>query len=193
MKRTKKTASVRKAGKGRRPRRGRVQARTATTAAKPRRVATRARAGGTPRTGSPYSDAVRGLQEAAASLADRDIIEILSDLSWPSRAKWLSSYFEDQLPEEIAAGGDGIEDSLAEIGRQVAALLTALDAEEPTDFLSAVTLCFSADPLHAAAGSSWLRANLGVGAIDLDALDGLPGYQAIAESLERVRGEPSAD
>ena len=139
-----------------------------------------------PEVGSSYSEAIRGIQDAAASLADADLIDIISELSWQSRAKWLSSYFADQLPEEIVTDGDGLAEAVDEIGAQLAALLNAMDAAQPTDFLHAVTCCFSAEPAHIDAGSSWLESHTGNCMIDLAALEGLPGYRAVAESLERV-------
>lgn len=137
-----------------------------------------------------YKAALQGIQDAVASLADQDLIDILSDLSWSSRAKWLSSYFADQAPDEAVADGDGAADAIDDIGAQIAALLTALDAGQPTNFLHAVTCCFSADPEHVAAGETWLRDHLGTTEIDVDALEGLPGYQAVAEIMARI-GEGS--
>lgn len=136
-----------------------------------------------------YKAALQGIQEAVASLADDDLIDILSDLSWASRAKWLSSYFADQLPDAAVADGDGAADAIDDVGAQVAALLTALEAEKPTNFLHAVTCCFSSDPQHLEAGEAWLQDHLGTQAIDPDALEGLPGYQAVAEIMERVSSE----
>lgn len=140
-----------------------------------------------------YTAAVQAMQEAAASLAAEDLMDILTDLSWSSRAKWLSSYFADQLPEEVAADDGDAAHAIGDIGGQVAALLEAIDAARPDSFLNAVTCCFSADPAHVEAGLSWLQDNLGTETIDVDALEGLPGYQAVAEAMERVRDEASAD
>ncbi len=136
-----------------------------------------------------YSQAVRGVQQAAASLDDRDVIEILAELPWQQRAKWLSSYFTSQIPEtdERDQEEEEIAQSVDSLGAQVAALLDAMDAEDPQDFLHAVTCCFSADPSHVEAGASWLEENLGSRAIDLDALEDLPGYRAVAEIIDQVR------
>lgn len=138
----------------------------------------------------PRDDAaIQGLQDAVASLSDSDLIEILSDLSWPNRAKWLSSYFTGQLPGEFLTDDDDAADAFEDISAQVAVLLGAMAGERPTDYLSAVTHCFSADPSHIEAGLAWLDHHLGTRAIDLDALEGLPGYQAVAEIMERARGQ----
>ena len=162
-------------------------ARAKATVTKAHRPARSRRPAPAPR--SHYTAAIQGLQDAAASLSDDEIIAILSDLSWPNRAKWLSSYFTDQLPEEVVSDEDDVAGAIVDIGAQVAALLTAMDVERPSDFVSAVTYCLSADPAHVNAGQTWLQDNLGSQTIDLDALEGLPGYQAVAEIVERVRDE----
>jgi len=168
------------------PRRSAVHGKAAKPVARRHGVRSETTPASRPEVGSSYGDAIRAIQDAAASLSDADLIEIISELSWPSRAKWLSSYFSDQLPEEVAADGDGLAEAVDDIGAQLAALLNAMDAGQPTDFLHAVTCCFSAEPAHVDAGSSWLEDNTGNRMIELAALADLPGYRAIAESLVRV-------
>lgn len=190
MARGKKTKTARKLPAAHRARRAGARAgKTPRRAAKPsppRAARRRPRAANRPPE-THYSEAIRALQDAAASLADGDLIDIVSDLSWPTRAKWLSSYFADRLPEEVIADGDGLAASLDDIGAQVAVLLMAMDAERPADFLNAVTCCFSGEPSHVDAGLTWLEENTGARAIDLDALEGLPGYQVVADLIDRVR------
>ncbi len=128
--------------------------------------------------------AVKALQSAAASLPEDDLIELVSQVPWATRAKLLSSYFADQLDAEAEAAA--LAEAVEELGAQVAALLEILEAAEPDDYLHAVTCCLSGDPAHVDAGLSWLERHTGTSDIDIDELAGLPGYLAVIEALEQL-------
>lgn len=135
--------------------------------------------------------AVKALQSATASLPEEHMIEIVSQVPWATRAKLLSSYFANQLAAEAEAAA--LAKSIEQLGAQVAALLEILEDAEPDDYLHAVTCCLSTDPSHVDAGISWLERHTGTSDIDLDELEGLPGYLVAIEALQQVERELEAE
>lgn len=169
------------------PARSATPARHGPKPAARRRAAPKAKARAKARTAAkPHAvRAIKGMQQAAPALAADDMLDIMAALPWSSRAKWLSAYLSDQLSETPEADGDTLSTLVDDLGQQIAALLDALDAAEPEDYIHALTCRLSAEPAHAEAGSTWLEEN----AADLAALDELPGYRLLIEVADRLRGE----